>query len=78
MKLCRRFARRVKVPVRTVGAAAAGYFAWGCFRYFWLELSRPGATAPGLKAHRPFQAVAQIVGFGLERSKTPDLSTGID
>jgi hypothetical protein len=30
------------------------------------------------KAHRPFQAVAQIVGFGLERSKIPDLSMGID
>jgi hypothetical protein len=36
---------------------------------------RDGTTRKG---RRLFQAVAQIVGFGLERSKILDLSMGID
>jgi len=39
MEECRWFARRVKLPCPP---AAAGYFAWGCFRYFG---SAPPATA---------------------------------
>jgi hypothetical protein len=38
--------------------------------------TRRGGTL--LKAHTRFQAVAQIVGVGLERSKILDLSMRID
>jgi hypothetical protein len=58
-------------------AAATGYFAWGCFRYFWCEPRRPGTTAPPGRGRKLFQPVAQIVGFGLGRSKILDLSTWI-
>jgi hypothetical protein len=50
-------------------AAAAGYFAWGCFRYFWWGAAASERDGGVRKVHRPFQAVAQIVVFGLGRSK---------
>jgi hypothetical protein len=38
-------ARPVKYRLKASIPATDGYFAWGCFRYFWREPRRPGVTA---------------------------------
>jgi hypothetical protein len=73
MKLC--FARRVKVSVQTVDCAGRLATLHGVVFDIFGGSRNP---APGPKAHGPFRAVAQIVGFGPEKSKMVNLSMGID
>jgi hypothetical protein len=50
----------------------------GLFSIFLMGAAATRRDGALLKAHRPFQAVAQIVDFGLGRSKIVDQSMWID
>jgi hypothetical protein len=78
MKLCCGFARHVKVSVQAVGCVGRLATLHGVVFDIFLRAGIRRDSAPGPKAHRPFQAVAQIAGFGPEKSKMVNLSMGID